>query len=118
MEFPAGLHEQLKQVDSDYFPDSSRAKRPDTSAAASAAISRENALLSEGECSNEEETEFHLSTRQEDEVEERFVDDFVAKGCGCLLRCRCLKSPLVPKCLAIPSYLLHIRIFVRCLMLS
>ena len=48
--------------------------------------SRADGLLSEAESSGEEdEIEVNVSVRKEDETEERSVDDFIAKGCGCLL---------------------------------
>ena len=74
----AELCEQFEQASAEYSYDNHlQCNRGD-------AWNRES--LSEAESSgDEDEIGVNFSVREEDEAEERVVDDFIAKGCGCLL---------------------------------
>ena len=102
----AELREQFKLVDSEYSFYEANVS------AISATITGDSASqLSDEESSDEEVSGLNVSTRLEDEVEERLVDDFVARGCGCLLGPKKLPCS---KLFAAQSSLLHGWSVTRC----
>lgn len=85
MNFPAELAVQFERASVDYCLDWLQA---DVDCDIDLPAAEDHASDSESESessSGEGEVEVNVSLREEDEIEERVVDDFMAKGCGCRL---------------------------------
>jgi len=91
--FSAELRKQFELADAEY--DCSDEMEVDIAASGGMPLRRSQRRSASESTGDEDEMEANLSVREEDEAEEKLIDDFVAKGCGCSLgpgRSTCSKS--------------------------
>ena len=91
--FSAELRKQFELADAEY--DCGDEMEVDIAASGGMPLRRSQRRSASESTGDEDEMEANLSVREEDEAEEKLIDDFVAKGCGCSLgpgRSTCSKS--------------------------
>jgi len=91
--FSAELRKQFELADAEY--DCGDEMEVDIAASCGMPLRRSQRRSASESTGDEDEMEANLSVQEEDEAEEKLIDDFVAKGCGCSLgpgRSTCSKA--------------------------